>query len=438
MDDIQNRFTKLGLFLPEILLPNPAIELEKWAVIACDQFTQHRWYWKNVENAINGAPSTLNLIFPEIFLFDEDRCVRIDAIHRTMEQYLAGNVFSDARRGCVYVERSTTYNACRRGLVIAVDLEHYDWSPHARPLIRSTEGTVTERLPPRMDIRRDSALETTHVLILIDDEQDRLLPALAERAKRREPVYHSRLMPDSGDISGWFVDSPDDWAFIAGELEELARLASTRFGSVGAEKIAANSAPGVAEPFLFAVGDGNHSLAAAKEIWEEYKKNHPAGISSDGIPVHPCRYALVEIENLYDPAVQFEPIHRIVFDVQPSELLDALASVKNINCVQEQSNNRVIRIENLSPHITTASLQPLLDRFVMQKGCSIDYIHGEDEVLRIAADNERQAVGLILPPVRKDGLFKTVAKSGPLPQKSFSMGKADEKRFYLECRKLFG
>ncbi|MCL2102292.1 MAG: DUF1015 domain-containing protein, partial [Fibromonadales bacterium] len=304
------------------------------------------------------------------------------------------------------------------------------WSPQARRLIRCTEGTVAERLPPRMDIRRKAALETSHILLLIDDDQDRLLPGLAERAKRNAPVYHSALMAESGDLSGWFLDSEDHWDFIAAELEELSRRSVSRYENNNL-------------PFIFAAGDGNHSLATAKEIWEEYKKSHAAekrsgGNSADNPPVHPCRYALVEIENIYDPAMQFEPIHRVLFDVQPSELLDSLASLKDISCKQEQSNSNVIRIENLSPQIATASLQPLLDSFVKQRGCSIDYIHGEDEVRRLTADKERRAVGLILPPVRKDDLFKTVAKSGPLPRKSFSMGEACEKRYYFECRRLVG
>ena len=444
MDIINDRLSGLGLFLPEILLPRAALDLEKWAVIACDQYTQDRGYWERVKDFIAKEPSTLNLIFPEVYLGEENQSQRINNIHETMNNYLNESVFAVPRTGCVFIERNTPYNTKRRGLVIAVDLERYDWKDNAGHLIRCTEGTVPERLPPRMDIRRNAALETSHILLLIDDVQDKLLAGLAKKAKQRQADYRSTLMQDSGDINGWFLDSIDDWKFIADELEVLYHKAGSRYENKGQD----------AEPFLFAAGDGNHSLATAKEIWEEYKKNYKAnehaagkptaGLSSenntaqnpDSLPIHPCRYALAEIENLYDPAIKFEPIHRVIFDADPAEILSALAQAKDIRCIQESS--RVIRIENLSPIIATAGIQPLLDKFTKEKGLETDYIHGKAEVLRIAENKERKAVGLILPPVKKEDLFKTVAKSGPLPRKSFSVGEACEKRFYLECRKLFG
>jgi hypothetical protein len=408
-----------------------------------------------------------------------------------MELYAAGDVFSTARTGCVYVERNTPQNVGRRGLVIAVDLERYDWKDSAPRLIRCTEGTVAERIPPRMDIRRGAALETSHVLLLIDDEQDKLLPELARRAKTRDPAYRSRLMPESGgacfagDISGWFLDSVDDWAFIASRLEELASRALTRY--CGGGKIADDGGSG-AEPFLFAAGDGNHSLATAKEIWEEYKKNHSAAGKPDcaseggcrpedgssfagGLPIHPCRYALVEIENLYDPAIQFEPIQRIVFGIQREEALALLSQLPGFSSrrvsrselprlVQERADNnrlgliassgaaggpemRYALIETNAPGLATASLQALLDSWLARNvgsHASIDYIHGDDELFRLAETRPDgiPAAGILLPPIKKSGLFETVAASGPLPRKSFSMGAAQEKRFYLECRSLFG
>ncbi len=473
MENIYRRFERLGLFLPEILLPAAGVDIGKWAVIACDQFTQDRGYWGKVKNAADGAPSTLNLIFPEVFLEDEDKDARISGIHRAMERYLADGVFSRAGRGCVYIERNTPFNRGRRGLVMAVDLEHYDWRPEARRLIRCTEGTVAERLPPRMDIRRSAALETSHVLLLVDDDEDRLFSALAKRAKERKPAYRSGLMLESGDVSGWLFDSEDDWKFIAAEFEELSRRALTRYDSGG-------------EPFLFAAGDGNHSLATAKEIWEEYKKNHgaeenPDGSFVDGLPDHPCRYALVEIENIYDPAVRFEPIHRILFGIDFDDTMALLSELPGFSSRIVQERRELVRlvnepvagknrlgliaagkgadsnvngdvaagryalIETNAPGIATAGLQPLLDRWVKSASQlagnsgaarpSIDYIHGEDELFRLAAG--QTAAGILLPPVRKSGLFETVARSGPLPRKSFSMGEAVEKRFYLECRKLF-
>jgi hypothetical protein len=442
-----------GIEIPEILLPQK-VDLQQWAVIACDQFTQDRAYWERVGEAVAGQPSTLNLIFPEVFLADPDRAGRIEAIHRAMRRYLAGNVFAAPRRGFVYLERDTPFNRGRKGLVAAVDLEQYDWSPQSRPLIRSTEGTVSERLPPRMDIRRNAPIETPHILLLIDDDGDSLLRELGERAKKTAPAYQGGLMLNSGSISGWFLDAPDDWAFLAGGLEALSRRSLTRYGDGG-------------QPFLFAVGDGNHSLASAKGIWEEYKKKYGNGESP---PVHPCRYALVEIENIYDPAIQFEPIHRVVFGLGFDEALKLLSALPDFSSRMIANREELSRLTAESAKgnrfgiisgsryaivttgaggIATASLQPLLDQAVdngVTKGneaaLSIDYIHGEDELFRLAADpgaaNGSPVTGILLPPVQKDGFFETVARYGPLPRKSFSMGEAEEKRFYIECRKLFG
>ena len=427
MTDI--RLAILGTAIPEILLPKDGTDLSKWAVIACDQFTQDRDYWEQVKIAADGEPSCLSLIFPEVYLADgteETKKQQIQNIRNSMHSCME-DVFAPPRRCCVYLERSTTQHPMRRGLVLMVDLDQYDWSPESRPLIRATEGTVKERLPPRMEIRRGAPLELPHILLLIDDEDDSLIPALGETARTRPPLYETPLMMNSGAVTGWALDTEEAWAFLAEGLEKLAAKAAGRYGR--------NGMSAKESPFLFAVGDGNHSLATAKAVWEEYRKAH-AG--EKGLENHPARWALVEVENLYDPGISFEPIHRIIFGAEPPELLDVLSSLEDIRCRQDHSESRIIRIENLSPAISTVSLQPLLDNFVKQNGCSIDYIHGEDELIRLAADTARQAVGLILPPVRKDGLFKTVAQSGPLPRKSFSMGEAEEKRFYLECRRLFG
>jgi hypothetical protein len=347
----------------------------------------------------------------------------------------------------VYLERDTPFQHKRRGLVIAVDLEQYEWAPDARPLIRATEGTVPERLPPRMDIRRGAPLESPHILVLIDDDGESLLPALGERAKKTAPVYQTKLMMNSGGVSGWFVDSDDDLSFIAAKLEALSGRAFSRYHQTNAANapLHENEAP-----FLFAVGDGNHSLATAKGIWEEYKKNH--GAAECDSP--PCRYALVEIENLYDSAIAFEPIHRLVFGRGVDETLELLAELPDFSSRMAVDRAELVRwtaesctgnrmgiacgsryalIETSAQGIATAALQPLLDRAKL----SMDYIHGEDELFRLACSDSALATGILLPPVKKAGLFETVARCGPLPRKSFSMGEASEKRFYLECRKLF-
>jgi len=421
--------------------------MRKWPVIACDQFTQDRDYWEKVKNAAADAPSTINLIFPEVFLSDNDAAQRIAGIHSTMKRYLADGVFEEPRQGFVYIERDTPWQKKRRGLVAAVDLEHYDWHPHARPLIRSTEGTVPERLPPRMDIRRGAPLELPHVLLLIDDEADSLLPALGEKVKNTAPCYKTDLMMNSGSIAGWFLGAQDDaLSLITEKFEELHRRSSSRYGG----------------PFLFAVGDGNHSLAAAKGIWEEYKAAHGSLLRlPDSFKFHPCRYALVEIENIYDPAIQFEPIHRVIFDAGFDKAVSLLSQLPGFSCRAVDSRGKLSRlckqssaancfglvsrgryalIGTSAAGIATACLQLLLDDFAGGYPQLIDYIHDEDEVFRLAdgndADTRRQAVGILLPPVQKSGLFETVARAGPLPRKSFSMGHSSEKRFYLECRSL--
>jgi hypothetical protein len=458
--DYQQKLKPLGLEVPFILLPKAAQtsppDMSKWPVIACDQFTQDRDYWERAKTAASGSPSTMNLIFPEIYLSDNGADKKIAEIHSTMKRYLQENVFAQARQGFIYLERDTPYQKKRRGLIAAVDLEQYDWHPQARPLIRCTEGTVPERLPPRMDIRRAAPLELPHVILLIDDETDSLLPAIGGKVKNTAPCYSTPLMMDSGNVTGWFVDvenggKSEALSFITEKFDWLYNRSTGRYAGEG-------------KPFLFAVGDGNHSLAAAKGIWEEYKAVHSK--TEDALPVHPCRYALVEIENIYDPAIQFEPIHRLVFDVSFDETVKILSALPDFSCrsvnnVRELSKlcakqpgapaanhfgvisqGRYALVETSTDGIATACLQPLLDKYAKDTPQLIDYIHDEEELFRLSgeggqADVKRRAAGILLPPFQKSGLFETIARLGPLPRKSFSMGRSIEKRFYFECRKLF-
>ncbi|MDR0386919.1 MAG: DUF1015 domain-containing protein [Treponema sp.] len=449
--DLKARLAALGTAVPEILLPGPGTDLQKWAVIACDQFTQDQDFWVRVKETAEGVPSALNLILPEIYLEEGDREEHIRRIRETMEAYLGGNVFAPAFTGCVYIERATSFHPCRRGLVLAVDLDMYDWKAGARSLIRATEGTLPERLPPRVDIRRGAVLETPHILILIDDRQDALIPALGERAKRSAPLYETSLMMGGGRVSGWALDTEDDWTALADGLETLAGLSPARYG--------------ISEPFLYAMGDGNHSLATAKAVWDEYKAAH-AG--DPDLAFHPARWALAEVENLYDPGIAFEPIHRLLFGIAIGETLDILAALPGFSSRPVSGQEELARLvgdpdaprsrlglisgteyrlaETSAPPVVTESLQPLLDAFVRSRtaghgAVSIDYIHGEEELFRLAEGSASSKApvrtGILLPPVKKSGLFETVARSGPLPRKSFSMGEGIEKRYYLECRKLF-
>jgi len=432
MMNIHSRLVALGIAIPDILLPKKGTDLSKWAVIACDQYTQDRNYWERAKNLVGSAPSSLNLIFPEIYLEDpdlDDKKKRIECIRESMKSYLNSGIFADPLNGFIYIERSTAGHPKRRGLIMLVDLEKYDWAPESRPLIRSTEGTVSERLPPRIEIRRNAPLELPHIILLIDDEEDRLIPSLGEIAKKQPPLYQTPLMFNSGDISGWALEGEEAWTIFVEGLENLAFKAESCYGK---------KAPGES-PFLFAVGDGNHSLATAKAVWEEYKRENAGKANLEN---HPARWAMVELENIYDPGISFEPIHRVIFGIDAHELLKIISVNDQIKCYrdihrQNINTENLIRIEGGSNEIVTASLEPLLDSLVKERGLSIDYIHGEDEVYRLASDTSKPAVGIILPPLEKDSLFKTVASSGPLPRKSFSMGHAEEKRFYLECRKLF-
>jgi hypothetical protein len=475
-----DRLAALGAAIPELLLPAPEIDLSKWAVIACDQATQDRLYWDRVRSFAGDAPSSLNLIFPEVYLEDAGRKDRIASIHRTMKEYLDKGIFAPPQKTLVYVERDTPFYQTRRGLILALDLERYDWKADSAPLIRPTEGTVSERLPPRMEIRRNAPLETPHILILINDEENTLLPALGERAKNAHvfPVlnertshtpaslYDTELMLEAGRVKGWKLDKEADWEFLASGLETLQNKAAAQ-----------NSEP----PFLFAVGDGNHSLAAAKAVWEEYKAAHR---DDPAIMNHSARWALVELENLYDPALAFEPIHRLLLGAgavelpallallqaqlpgyachKPANTAELAALVEDEHCSRLRlgiaSGPDCFLVEAGAVPLAVDAIQPLLDAFVEeQRGkVTIDYIHGKDELFRLAGANlvrpagtaeapgandtagtGATAAGILLPPFRKQGLFETVAKRGPLPRKSFSMGESCEKRFYLECRKLF-
>ncbi|MDR2078584.1 MAG: DUF1015 domain-containing protein, partial [Treponema sp.] len=386
MTGSEERLAALGTAIPEITLPGRDVDLQKWAVIACDQFTQDRAYWEDVRKTAGVSPSVLNMIFPEIYLEDAGRKDRVRAIHRAMASYLREGVLAPAQCRSIYIERSTPYHQRRRGLILAIDLEQYDWKPGSQTLIRATEETVPERIPPRMEIRRSAPLEIPHILLLIDDEADYLIPALGERAKKGVPLYRTPLMLGAGEISGWALNTETDWMVLTEGLEELAVRSETRYGR--------------GEPFLYAVGDGNHSLATAKAVWEEYKKAHGGRAEQ-----YSGRYALIELENIYDPGIAFEPIHRVIFGAALEEVRAALSELpgftsRSVKSAEELSQSvtdntagnrygligqgRYILVETGTTGIATGELQPLLDRFiragVRNGGLGIDYIHGKEEL----------------------------------------------------------
>lgn len=433
-------FSEMGVKIPEILLPKN-LDVSTWSVVACDQYTQDREYWKNVEKTAAGKPSTLNIILPEVYLNDADKSIRIEKIRETMKNYIESGIFADAQEEFIYVERKTAYGRVRHGLVCTIDLETYEWKPFSKALIRATEATIVERIPPRMEIRKGAPLETPHIMLLVNDPNHSLVEGTGEKVKSQAPVYSGNLMQNSGSISGWKVCGEENLEYVRSTLESLAESNTAEDGSI----------------FLFAVGDGNHSLATAKAVWDEYKKEHPEDTESR------VRYALVEIVNIYDTGLTFEPIHRVIFDVDAEKLIADTAEKlngKTENLASPEELEKAVKNSKtdfgfvylkdgkqiytlLKTDITdlaVSRLQPALDEFLKAEKANgtkaeIDYIHGAQEVFRLGA--KENATGILLPPVAKDSFFATINGRGPLPRKSFSMGEADEKRFYLECRKLF-
>lgn len=446
MKALANGFAELGVAIPEIYLPRAGTDLQKWAVIACDQYTSEEDYWKEVYHYVGDAPSALHLIFPEIYLEAGGAEERIKRIQETMERYLAENILTAEGPAFVYVERKTPYHKVRRGLLIAVDLEKYDYTKGAKSLIRATEGTIIERIPPRVKIREGAPLELPHIMLLIDDPERLTIEPLSEATGSLTKLYDFDLMMKSGHLTGYKVD---DKRFLSGILEGLQRLADPE----GFKRKYSVDEP----PLLFAVGDGNHSLATAKAVWEKIKKS---ARRREEIVHHPARYALVEVVNLYDEGLVFEPIHRVLFNVDPDLVLNELK--KYYECRVEylpggsnmdsylkragrergqiigftfQRKNGLITILNPSSNLAVGTLQVFLDHFLQGRpGVRIDYIHGAEVVFELGT--REKSLGFYLPAMDKKELFRTVILDGALPRKTFSLGEAAEKRFYLECRKI--
>ena len=425
---INQDFEGLAFGPADILLPGGR-DLSRWSVVACDQFTSQPEYWRETERIVGDAPSTLRLNFPEVYLAQEDCGARIERIDRTMRDYLARGVFREAAGSMVYVERGLKNGKIRRGLVGAVDLEAYDFHAGAETPVRATEGTVLERIPPRARIREGAALELPHVMLLIDDPEDTVLGAAAPVAEPA-PLYDGDLMQGGGHITGRRLAGEA----LAPVARALRRLSDPR---VFREKYGLPSA----RPLIFAVGDGNHSLATAKECYLRLKKK----IGAEAAKRHPARYALCEAVNLHDASLAFEPIHRVLFGVDPQEVLGAFfrrfpAARRGEGpghrftylCAGEES---LITCEEDNFGLTVGLLQDFLDAYGAEHpGAKIDYIHGGDVARGLAARPGN--AGFLLPALPKSALFGAVAKNGVLPRKTFSMGEACDKRYYLEARRI--
>jgi len=405
-----------NVFRPaDILLPKNA-NWEKWSVVACDQYTSEPEYWEAVEALVGDEPSTLRLTLPEIYLENADAPTRIAKIGEAMQSYAPK--MEKLENTFVYVERTLKDGRVRRGIVGMVDLEAYNYEKGSKSPIRATEGTVVERIPPRLKVREGATMELPHVMILIDDRDQTVIEPLAE--KKGEKLYDFNLMMEGGHIAGWRVGE-DEAERVQTAIAGLAEAFTARTGEEN--------------PFVFAMGDGNHSLATAKAYYENIKKS----LSEAEAAVHPARYALAEIVNLHDEALVFEPIHRVVFGVDPEKLLRDFAAFckenEGDNAPQEipyfyEGGQGVLKIEKPVSPLSVGTLQ----RFLDEKGIKTDYIHGADVTKRLG--QEPGNMGFLLPPMDKNALFDTVEADGVLPRKTFSMGEACEKRFYLEARKI--
>ena len=428
---MQLHYPEIALHVPSLLLPRADIPLETWSVIACDQYTSQPEYWEQVRRLVGDDPSTLRLVFPEAYLESACREQTIAGINQRMQAYLKNGVLVEQRPGLMLVEREVGRAAPRKGLVVALDLEQYDYRDGAQKLIRTTEGTDQSRLPPRIQVREEASLETPHIMVLIDDPQQTVIELLKE--KDLKPAYDFELMLGGGRLRGWHIDDRTLIDEIAGHI---ARLACGE------------------PPMIYAMGDGNHSFATARAVWERLKAEAE---DERYVMSHPARYALAELVNVHDEGLEFAPIHRVVFGVDVADLLRAMegsgfsrrtfanrdewetacgeVAVGHHIPYVSGTERGLLSIAEPSFQLEVASLQEFLDRYLdAHPRTRLDYIHGEDVLEQLAA--EPDSIGFFLPAMDKRDLFKTIIMDGATPRKTFSLGEAVEKRYYLECRRL--
>ena len=420
----------------DILLPAAGVPLDPWACIAVDQFTSQPEYWQRAEHLADGKPSTLHIVLPEAYLGTPQESERLESIRRTMEEYRK-SVLTRKVHGYVYVERTQMDGTVRQGLVGAVDLDAYDYAKGSKPAIRPSESTVVERIPPRLKVRRGATLETPHVMMLADDADCTLIEPIGLIKNQLPPLYDGELMLGGGHLRGWAVEDP---ALIAGIDAALAALADP---AAFARRWPAAKGQ---QPMVLAVGDGNHSLATAKAYWEELKPT----LSEEQRRTHPARWCLAEVCNVHSPAIEIEPIHRVVFGVGARELyaaLDAWDQQQGSSTTMSDQRLRLadahgesaVALANPPAPLTVGSVEAFLADFLpAHPGVTVDYIHGESTALALASDPAKPATAILLPDFAKADLFKGVVLGGVLPRKTFSMGHAEEKRYYLEAREIQG
>lgn len=395
--------SKLKFFPADILLPKNGFET--WSVIACDQYTSQPEYWAEVESTVGDRVSALNIILPEVYL-STDNSERIGAINRAMTEYLNSGVFDTFENSYIYIERTLKNGKTRRGILGLIDLEDYSYEKNADTPIRATEETVKSRIPPRVEIRKDAPLEMPHIMLLLDDPSLSVIEPVTEKTGELKKLYDFSLMQNGGSIKGYLLNET---------VAEQMQTALTALDEAGDSSL------------LFAVGDGNHSLATAKECYK-------SGFGS--------RYAMVEVVNIHDTSLEFEPIYRVLFDCEPETVLTDMLEALGGEYFGEDRQEFICLYGNKEKHISlkptgklaVATLQAFLDSYIKEKGIRIDYIHGRDSLKALCS--KENTLGFLFDGMTKSELFTAVACDGSLPRKTFSMGCADDKRFYLEARKI--
>ncbi len=445
----------------DILLPKKGTDMSRWSVIACDQFTSEPEYWEETEKIVGEAPSTLRMILPEVYLDGPQEEEKLEQIRQSMENYLEEDLFSVYEDSMIYVERTDSSGKVRAGIVGCIDLEQYDYHKGSDSLVRATEATVEERIPARIRVRKNAPLELPHIMLLIDDKGQTVIEPCGQYRKEENLLYDFDLMQGGGHLRGYLLDKKEQERILAA----LDLLAEEQAGNIQPEDPKSDgrvSGSGESSAMVLAVGDGNHSLASAKEFYEQLKAAHP----EEDYSTHPARYALAEIVNLHSPALEFEAIHRIVtetdVDALLEEMTEKLGLVFEKENVPKENAGEDTAGENSGIHdldkgcqemyivrnglcqktiitrpvskLTVGSLQAFLDTYQKEHPLSMDYIHGADTVL--ALSGEEGCVGFLLPDMAKGDLFPSVMADGALPRKTFSMGHAEDKRYYTECRKI--
>ncbi len=425
---MNKKFEKLGFYPADILLPKDA-DMTKWSVVACDQFTSQPEYWQQVEELVGDAPSTLRLILPEANLNSPNVEEEIAKINEHMNEYMEKGIFKTLPESLIYVERTQTDGSIRHGLVGMIDLDQYDFTPGSGALIRATEGTILERIPPRVRVRKNAPIELPHVMVLFDDPDMTVIGPLTAAAGSMEKVYDFDLMQGGGNIKGYKLPE-----------EQIDAVADALSGLATPDSMEKKYGMRDAAPLLFAIGDGNHSLATAKRCYEDQKAVTPESEWAN----LPSRYALVELVNNHDDALKFEPIHRVLFGVDPEKLLAAFKAEYpgayegkgegHVIAYTYEGHKGFITVPNPRFQLEVGTLQSFLDKYIKENPCEIDYIHGDEVTDELGSKPGN--IGFKLPAMAKEMLFKTVMTDGVVPRKTFSMGHASDKRYYTEARKI--